>query len=420
MFVVNWWKKLYWNVKISGSKNACLPLLVASLLVRWKVVLKNVPYIGDVVTMLEIMWTLWVQYNFLDDTLFLDTSELSLDNFQASRIKEIRASILLLGPILHFFNKLSIPQPWGCSIWKRPIDWHLEWLKTIWYDYKYTEDDCMIEITWNKISWDKVINAWFSVTSTENLVLANVLRNWKTTIKLAAIEPHVICLINFLKLAWSDIYLDYDHTIIIEWVSSLNNNLWYEVISDYIESGTFMIIWALLSREYIDIENARIEDLYAFIEKMREAWVKIDITWNDSVRVWRSTNLKSVSLQTNIFPWFPTDLQSPFSILLTQADWVSRIHEILFESRLNFLVEIEKVKWHIAILNPHEALIFWKTNFKSWETLTSWDLRAWVAMVILALLIDWETKITNVNYIKRGYSNFLEKIRLLGWDVVEE
>ncbi|MDD3301971.1 MAG: UDP-N-acetylglucosamine 1-carboxyvinyltransferase [Candidatus Gracilibacteria bacterium] len=419
MFVVNGGKKLYGNVKISGSKNACLPLLVASLLVRGKVVLKNVPYIGDVVTMLEIMGTLGVQYNFLDDTLFLDTSKLSLDNFQASRIKEIRASILLLGPILQFFNKLSIPQPGGCSIGKRPIDGHLEGLKTIGYDYKYT-DDCMIEITGTKTSGDKVINAGFSVTSTENLVLANVLRNGKTIIKLAAIEPHVMSLINFLKLAGADIYVDYDHTIIIEGVGSLNNNLGYEVISDYIESGTFMIIGALLSREYIDIENARVDDLYAFIEKMREAGVKIDITGNDSVRVRRSTSLKSVSLQTNIFPGFPTDLQSPFSILLTQADGVSRIHEILFESRLNFLVEIEKVKGHIAILNPHEALIFGKTNFKSGETLTSWDLRAGVAMVILALLIEGETKITNVNYIKRGYSNFLEKIRLLGGDVVEE
>lgn len=419
MFIVNWWKKLYWSVKISWSKNACLPLLAASVLIKWKVFFKNVPLIWDVVTMLEIMESLWVTHDFVDDTLFLDSSNLSMDNFDAHRIKEIRASILLLSPILHFFDKITIPEPGGCNIWKRSIDSHLEWLKTIWYSYKIGEDNT-IEISWNKEYWEKTINAWFWVTGTENLIIANVLRKWQTVIKLAAIEPHVINLIDFLKLAWADIIVDYDHTITINWVDNLNSNLWFSVVSDYIESGTFMIIWAMLSMEYMDIENARIRDLYAFIEKLREAWVRIEDMWDDKVRVWRSTNLKAVSIQTNIFPGFPTDLQSPFSVLMTQAEWISKIHEVLFESRLNFLVELEKIKWHVAILNPHEALIFWKTNVKSGETLTSWDLRAWVAMVIIALLIEWETKITNINYIKRGYSNFLEKIISLWGDIREE
>lgn len=418
MFLVKWWNRLSWSVRVSWSKNACLPLLAASLLIKWKVVLKNVPKIWDVKTMLEIMQTLGVSYSFDDDTLFLDTSNLSLDNFDFQRIKEIRASILFLSPILHFFDKLTIPPPGWCSIGKRSIDSHLQWLETIWYKYKINQE-WMIELSWNKDNWEKIINAWFSVTSTENLIIANILRTWKTIIKLAAIEPHVICLVDFFRLSWADIVLEYDHTIIINWVDILNNNLWFEVIWDYIESGTFMVLWALLAKNYIDIENARIWDLYSFIEKLKEAWIKIEDLWNDVARVYRSNEIIPVNIQTNIFPWFPTDLQSPFSILMTQAEWVSKIHEVMFESRLNFLVEIEKVKWHVAILNPHEAMIFGKTKFKAWETLTSWDLRAWVAMVILALLIDWETEITNVNYIKRWYSNFLEKIESLWWDIQE-
>ncbi len=417
MFVVNWWKKLFWTVKISWSKNACLPLLAATLLIRWKVILKNVPYIWDVMTMLEIMSSLWVTYEFSNDVLFLDTTFLSLENFSVEKIKKIRASILLLAPLLHFFGKISIPSPGWCSIWKRPIDSHLDWLKSIWFDYTVT--DCNIDIIWQEVIWDKIINAWFWVTSTENLIVANVLRNWKTTIKSAATEPHVINLIDFLRLAWADINVLFDHTIVINWVEKLNNNIWYEVVSDYIESGTFMVMWALLSREYLDIQNARIQDLYAFIEKLKEAWVKVLDLWWDTLRVWRSDSLKAVSVQTNIFPGFPTDLQSPFTILLTQAEWISKVHEVLFESRLNFLIELEKIKWHVAILNPHEALIFGKTKLKSWATLTSWDLRAWVAMVIAALLAEWETKITNIDYIKRGYSNFIEKMRALWADINE-
>lgn len=417
MFIVNWWKNLSWKVKISWSKNACLPVLAACLLINWKITLNNVPFIWDVKTMLEIMASMWVKYEFLGDTLQLDTWNLSIDNLEMDKIKKIRASILLLAPLLHFFKKLTIPSPGGCSIGKRPIDSHLNWLKAIWYDYEVTESSIHV-YGWEN-SGNITINAGFWVTWTENLIVANVLRNWVTTIKSAAIEPHVMNLVDLLRTAWADIKIRYDHTIVITWVKELKKEVEFDVISDYIESGTFMVMWALLADNYIDIENARIEDLYAFIEKLKETWVKVEDMWNDTLRVWRCDSLKPVTVQTNLYPGFPTDLQSPFTILLTQAEWISKVHEVLFESRLNFLVELEKMKWHVAILNPHEALIFGKTKLKAWASLTSWDLRAWVAMVIAAMLADWETQITNIDYIKRGYSNFVEKMTKLGADIME-
>ncbi len=411
MYKIQTSKDLSGEVKISWSKNAALPILAATLLVRWKIKLHNVPKIGDVLTFLEIIWTIWATHKFDWNTLYLDTTHLDISWMNVDMIKKIRASILLLSPILHYFWNISIPFPGWCSIGKRPIDAHLNWLRAIWYDYKTLDSN--IKITGKPNSWDVVINAWFWVTSTENLIVANVLRPWITTIELAAIEPHVMNLIDFLRIAWADIKIRYNHTIIISWVKELKKEVEASVISDYIESWTFMVLWALASKEFIDIKNARIEDLYSFIAKLKEAWVKLEDLWWDILRVYRSENLKAVNVQTNIFPGFPTDVGSPFMILMTQADWVSKMHEILFEWRLNFLVELDKMRWHTAILNPHEAMIFWKMDLK-WSEVTSWDLRAWAAMVIAWLIAEGETRVTKIEYIERWYENFVEKLQKLG------
>jgi UDP-N-acetylglucosamine 1-carboxyvinyltransferase len=180
-----------------------------------------------------------------------------------------------------------------------------------------------------------------------------------------------------------------------------------------------MVIAALCAKDYIDIQNARIEDLYVFIEKLKEAGVKVEDMGNDTLRVYRATDIKPTSFQTNIYPGFPTDLQSPFTLLLTQANGMSKVHEVLFESRLNWLVELEKLGANVAILNPHQAMIFGPTRFKAGATLTSWDLRAGAAVVIAALLVSGETHITNIDYIKRGYDNFVENLQKLGADIQE-
>ena len=416
MIKIKSWNTLSWNVKISWSKNAALPILWATLLLNGKVILKNVPKIGDVLTFLDILKWIWAEYSFKWNTLYLDTSNITSDNLDLEKIKKIRASILLLSPILYFFKNISIPVPWGCKIGKRPIDVHLNWLRNIGYDYKVENDG--ITLNWELKSWDIVLDWRFWVTSTENLIVANVLRDWITTIKQAAIEPHVMNLIDFLRKAWADIKIRYNHDIVISWVKKLTDNFEFDIVHDYIESGTFMVLWALASKDYITIENARTQDLFAFMEKLRESWVKIEELWWDIVRVYRCNNLKATSFQTNIFPGFPTDLWSPFTVLQTQADWVSNIHEILFEWRLNFLVELENLWANINIVNSHEANIIWKTPLV-WGDVTSWDLRAWAAMVIAWIIASWETRITKVEYIYRWYENFVEKLKLL-WANIKE
>ena len=411
-----------WEVMVSGSKNATLPILWAALLLRWKVRLKGVPKIGDVVTLLEIIEDIWVVYEFVscDDgtnDLLLDSTDLHPGSLDYEKIKKIRSSIFLLSPLLHFFGSITMPFPGGCSIWKRPIDAHLNGLEAI--GYKNTVHDENISLEWKLESWDRVLNAWFWVGSTENLLIANVLRKGKTMIHCVATEPHVMSLVAFLRKWGANIKIRYNHTIVIEGVDSLKWDFEFDIIGDYIESWTYIIIGALIAEDFLTIKNARIEDLYMFLEKLKEAWVRVEDMWNDTLKVYRADKIHSLSIQTNIFPGFPTDLQSPFSVLMTKAEGENKIHEVLFEWRLNFLVELEKMKAKIAILNPHEALIFGKTDLKWWVTVASWDLRAWAAMIIASLIAEGETKITNVEYIYRWYEDFVMKLRNLG-AIIEE
>ena len=407
MLTLHWPQQLSWDVSISGSKNAALPLIASSLYFK-ESVLENVPRIGDVFTFLKIIESLGVKVNFSGNTLTMDTENMSIDTLDLSLIKKIRVGIFLIPILLERFGKVEIPFPGGCNIGKRPIDEHIHWFEKMGYTNESYED--IVKFT-GKYSEESIsLSAGFAVTATENMIIANVFRPGKTTIELAAIEPHVLNLIHFFQQTGANITVEYNHVITIIWVQEKPMKSHGSVIHDYIESGTFVIFWALASNPYIDIHHARIEDLRAFLFKCSEAWVRWEDLWDDTLRVHNSREtLKSIAIQTNIFPGFPTDLQSPFAILLTQAEGISRIHEVLFEGRLNWLVEIEKMKWHVAIMNPHEALVFWKTPLR-WSTVSSWDLRAGVAMIIAGMISDGDTFITNVEYIERGYEDIIGKL----------
>lgn len=360
------------TVEISGSKNASLPIIAASLLLE-KVTLHNVPRIGDIFSLLEIIVSLGVIVDFTGNRLTMDMTAISLRNMDRELMKKIRASILLLSPLLYRFGTVDIPFPGGCNIGKRPIDEHLNGLREIGYDS--VDGSESIHLSGTLQAGDKNLYAGFAVTATENLITANVLRSGKTRIHLAAIEPHVVNLVDFLKKQGANITINYDHTIDIVGVENINPAGEFSIGYDYIESGTFVVFGALCSEEYIDIHHACISGLTSFLGKCHEVGVRFQDLGNDTLRVFRSEHLKAVKFQTNVFPGFPTDLQSVFCILLSQAEGVSRVQEIMFEGRLNFLVELEKMKGHPALMNPHEALIFGPTHLRG-ATVSSWDLRA--------------------------------------------
>ena len=253
------------------------------------------------------------------------------------------------------------------------------------------------------------MNAYFSVGSTIVLLLSALKRNGTTRIELAAYEPHVMNMIDVLRDTGADISLRYDHTIIIK-PKELKKHLSGTVIGDYIVSGTLAIIGALTSKEYIDIHDARVEDLSAFLHSIEKMGVKFEIKSEDTLRVYRSKNLKATNIQTNIYPGFPTDLQSPTAILMSQAEGVSRIHEVLFEGRLNWLVELEMMRGHVALMNPHEAMIFGKTPLCG-AKVSSWDLRSGAAMLIAGMIASGTTELDNVSHIERGYEDFVERLQ---------
>lgn len=401
-----------WEVFISGSKNAALPLIACGLFFD-HYTLHNVPEIGDVKTFLEIIKSLGVDVKFEKNTLTFDTTKMSMENLNRDLIKKIRVGIFLFPALLKRFGALSIPYPGGCNIGKRPITEHLSAFSAFGYMGDGTGEN--IDFKGNPKKDDIEISGGFAVTATENAIMMAAFRSGKTTIRLAAIEPHVMNLLDFLKTIWVKVEVNFDHAITIEGISEIPKTAETSVIHDYIESGTFIILGALSSNPSITVRNARITDLTFFLEKCQEAGIMMEIDReNDSIVVYNSReNLRAINVQTNIYPGFPTDLQSPFALLLSQAEGASRVHEVLFEGRLNWLVELEKMKGHIAILNPHEALIFGKTNLRG-ATVSSWDLRAGVTMILAGLIANGTTEITNVEYIERGYEDIVGKIAKLG------
>jgi UDP-N-acetylglucosamine 1-carboxyvinyltransferase len=379
------------SVTISGSKNAAAPIIAGALLFESST-LHNVPRIGDVFNLIEIIKSFGVETQFIGNTLKMHWgSSVSNDTIDVERMKKIRISILLLPALLERFGQVKFPFPGGCNIGKRPIGEHISGLQDLGYD----------------------LSSEGMVTATENLLSAAILRDGVTLIRLAAYEPHVIDLVRFYQNAGIEIDIWFDHTIRVVGVNELKTHTEYCVTTDYLESGTFVIAGALAATEYIDIKNAGIPDLRAFLERLHKTGVITENLGDDTLRVYRATELKAIDFQSNIFPWVPSDLWSPFGVLLTQAEGISKVYEVLYEGRFGYLGELEKMKAHVAIMNPHEALIFGSTPLRG-ATVSSWDLRAGAAMIIAGLIADGQTQITNVEYIDRGYEDIVGKLIGLG------
>jgi len=408
-FIVQGGQKLSGEITVSGSKNAALPIMCAALLIKDKVILENVPNIEDIHSMAKILKSFGTEINFTNNTLEINAKNLKKKAAPDDLVKKMRASILILGPLMQRFGEIKMAFPGGCVLGKRSVHAHTHALQEL--GCEILDDQRGLHIKTKKLRGKKIVLPELSVTATENAIMAAVLADGETEIRLAACEPHVQDLCHFLHKMGAKISGIGSNNLKITGVKSLKGGK-YSITGDYLEAGTFAIA-AVATKSALTIKGIDPDHLDSFWQKLAEIGTQFKLG-NDSVEILPATELNATKmLRTAVYPSFATDLQAPFTVLLTQAHGVSKVFETLFEGRLNYLFELEKMGAHIEFLNPHQALILGPSKLKALP-ISSCDIRAGAAMVIAALIADGITEISNINYIDRGYEKLDEKLRSIG------
>ncbi len=402
MFKISYSPNLKWEVTISWSKNAALPIVAANLCTDNKVTLINKPNIKDIVSMEHLAQTSIEK----SDSFFDLTDDLA---------KKFRASILLIPFGLVKYGKVKFVGSGGCNIGKRPLDSFDDALRQA--GVKMIQDEFK---TYEVVAKPKrnIMMQEFSVTAIEALLIYLAFAkdvDYDINIYQVAIEPHVRNLIDFLNNAGADIQLNVDHSIVIRPGTRKIKESEFTIIADYIEAGTYFAIWAGADNSELTIKWCHVDELSAMYSIANRIGIDFKIVDKHTIKVNSSNkaNYKATKLETRIYPGFPTDLQSIFGTLLTQAQGVSKIFETLYEGRFAYLSELQNLWARMEILNPHEAIVIWPVKLK-WEYVSSTDLRCWGAMVLAGIMAEWTTFITNEDIIARGYDNIVEKLQKIG------
>lgn len=398
------------DVIISGSKNAVLPLIAGSLLCTGETVLDNVPDLRDVRTLLSTLDFLGAETSFQNNTVRIRTHNLQSKPIPAEYVSQLRGSIVLLGPLLARFGVAEMAYPGGCVLGKRPVAAHIAAFEQLGAEDMSTDEVLHLQ---GELKPGHIILPEFSVTATENAVLAAALVEGETRIDMAASEPHAQEIEKFVQAMGAEITGIGSHTVYVRGRKELNC-VHYKVPFDYLEAGAFTIA-ALVTGGKVRLHDVDNEHLLSFLDTITRMGgiVKYDAADKILFVDGELSSLHAMNIKTNIFPGFPTDLQAPMGVLLTQSTGVSRIFERLFEGRMAYLYELEKMGAHVEILNSHEALVIGPTRLRG-RTVASNDIRAGAAMVIAGLCAEGETIITDVRYIERGYDRLEEKLSALG------
>ncbi|NJP03945.1 UDP-N-acetylglucosamine 1-carboxyvinyltransferase [Candidatus Gracilibacteria bacterium] len=418
IFEVEGGHRLEGEIRISGAKNAALPMLCASLLTPEKCVFRDVPAISDIEVLLDIFRMLGatVDRDFKNQTVSIEAKNIDptkLKNCPLAR--KMRASILMLGPLLARFGEVDIPLPGGCVIGARPNSAHLDAFSAL--GVAIDADDQHINLNFERKTFlaKRVLFSEASVTATENLAIFCAGIADEAELFFTAAESHVVATTKMLEQMGAKIEGIGTHSLKIRGTKKLKGGE-FIIPSDDLLVGTYAIASVLTGGDLL-IKNVDHRTLLSFYGLFERAGANFEML-SDSLRVLPSPVLRSIpKLQTAIFPGFSTDLQSPFGVLLTQCEGESLVFETLFENRLTYLMELEKMGAKVQMLNPHQAKITGKTKL-SGASVQSWDLRAGAAMVLAGLVTEGVTRISNVNYIDRGYENFPENLVSLGAKIV--
>lgn len=407
-------KPLKGTVKISGAKNAALPIIAACLLTGGCHRLHNVPHLKDIQTIKSIMSKLGVVFRDDNNTLEVNSDNLRSHEAPYDLVKTMRASILLLGPLLARYGRAKISLPGGCAIGERPVNLHLKALVSMGVDIRLDHGYIIAQV--DRLKGANIFFDTPTVTGTENIMIAAVKASGQTVLRNAAKEPEIQDLANMLKSMGADIEGDGTDTIVIHGVDDLRPTQ-HTIIPDRIEAGTFMIA-AAITKGDIKIQGCRLEHVGALIEKLEPAGAGIQVS-DDTIFVKGPDIIKSVDIKTMPFPGFPTDLQAQFMALMCIAKGRSLIRETVFENRFIHVSELKRMGADIEI-DGSQALIKGKDYLLSAPVMAT-DLRASASLILAGLVAkDGRTEVNRIYHLDRGYEAIEKKFVNLGATIWRE
>ncbi len=415
-FIIRGGRPLQGRVVISGAKNAALPILAASLLASEQLRLTNVPHLNDITTMIELLGALGVDVA-VDESgsLCISAAELSSRRAPYELVKTMRASILVMGPLLARFGRAEVSFPGGCAIGSRPVDLHLKGFEAMGARID-VRDGYIVATTEGGLRGCDFTFEMVTVGGTENLLMAAVLAEGETVLRNVAREPEITDLVKFLRAMGADISGDDTDTLVIRGVRTLTSCS-YTVMPDRIEAGTYLVA-AAATGGCITVEGADAENLGLVLDKLREAGVDVQIKGDSITADMSGRRPRSVDVITAPYPGFPTDMQAQFTALNLVADGVARITETIFENRLIHAQEMSRMGANISI-DGHSVIIRGREEISGAPVMAS-DLRASASLVIAGLAAKGETRIDRIYHIDRGYERIEEKLESVGADIVRK
>jgi len=408
IFKIKGQNKIGGKVSVSGSKNTALAVLAASVLVKGKVILENVPEISDVLDAFKIIESLGGKVQYQDNLAVIDNK--NIENYQPDpeRVKKIRGSINFLGSILARLGKVEMPYPGGDVIGSRPIKTHLDALREMGVLVKEEE---ILKCYARSSSVGKIVLKESSVTATQVLLMYASSLKKPLEIKLCATEPSVTGLIDFLTAAGLKIKGRGTPFLKI-FPSKIKKFVRFKIKPDNIEAGTWIAL-AGATKSELFIENLPQDELESVFLVCQEIGIPFKFTKKGIIVLKNQKPLRATKIQTGLFPKFPTDLQAPFGVLLTQASGISLIHDWLFESRFGYLLELNKMGANTEIIDAHRAIIIGPTPLHGKE-ISSLDIRSGAALVIAGIIAEGITTINEAEKIYRGYEKFDQKLKSIG------
>ena len=405
------------SISVNGAKNSALKILAALVLSEEKCKITNFPFIQDTLDAIEILKKLGAkaEINRENRTVEIDPSTITKTDLDPMLVRKLRSSILFAGPILARFGKVKMYHPGGCVIGKRPIDMFLKGFSALGANADFSDEEFELKVKGKKLKGSEIFFPKITVTGTEAMMMASVLAEGKTILKNCAMEPEILTLADYLNKCGAKIKGAGTSTIEIEGVEKISGGE-FAIMPDRIETGTFVLMGLLLQSE-IKVENCVPEHIGALITTLKEAGAKLEI--GENYIITKPGKLKAVSITTHEYPGFATDVQPPYTLLMTQADGQCVVQESIFEGRLFFTDQLLTMGANIIMCDPFRVVINGPTKL-SGKKLTSPDLRAGITLVLAGMAAEGTTIIENIYQIDRGYEKIEERLNSLGADIKRE